>query len=191
MSVISFRHLHNVSTIGSGSVKFKVYAPYQLPQLATPQNVSASGTTVSWDAVENATSYAVLADGNEIGTVEGVVTDELAGTWVFNDRLFGSTLGELLDIVFMFNFDSSGSHYVGIGISQSTRTDNEIAFMAFCENEDSSLQVYSSEPFDEAETTGDRWLRESFKTITITSKLSEVTDGDKLLTWLRANATKQ
>ena len=29
MSVISFRHLHNVSTIGSGSVKFKVYAPYQ------------------------------------------------------------------------------------------------------------------------------------------------------------------
>lgn len=39
-------------------------------QLATPQNVTAAGTTVSWDAVENATSYAVLADGNEIGTVE-------------------------------------------------------------------------------------------------------------------------
>lgn len=41
-----------------------------LPQLATPQNVSADGTTVSWDEVENATSYAVLADGSEIGTVE-------------------------------------------------------------------------------------------------------------------------
>lgn len=40
------------------------------PQLATPQNVSADGTTVSWDAVENAISYAVLADGSEIGTVE-------------------------------------------------------------------------------------------------------------------------
>ena len=39
----------------------------KLTQLATPQNVSADGTTVSWDAVENATSYAVLADGTSIG----------------------------------------------------------------------------------------------------------------------------
>ena len=44
----------------------------KITQLATPQNVTADGTTVSWDAVENATSYAVLADGNEIGTVNKV-----------------------------------------------------------------------------------------------------------------------
>ena len=43
----------------------------KITQLATPQNVTANGTTVSWDAVENATSYAVLADDGEIGTVEG------------------------------------------------------------------------------------------------------------------------
>ena len=47
----------------------------KITQLATPQNVTADGTTVSWDAVENATSYAVLADGNEIGTVEGTVSN--------------------------------------------------------------------------------------------------------------------
>ena len=47
----------------------------KLTQLATPQNVTADGTMVSWDAVENARSYAVLADGNEIGTVEGAVTN--------------------------------------------------------------------------------------------------------------------
>ena len=47
----------------------------RITQLATPQNVTADGTTVSWDAVENATSYAVLADGSEIGTVEGVVSN--------------------------------------------------------------------------------------------------------------------
>ena len=35
------------------------------------------------------------------------------------------------------------------------------------------------------------WQNEVYKTITITSKLSEVTDGDTLLTWLQANATKQ
>ena len=35
------------------------------------------------------------------------------------------------------------------------------------------------------------WENEAYKTITITSKLSEVTNGDALLTWLQANGTKQ
>lgn len=52
----------------------------KITQLATPQNVTADGTTVSWDAVENATSYAVLADGNEIGTVEQTVGYNLSIT---------------------------------------------------------------------------------------------------------------
>ena len=42
----------------------------QATQLSTPQNVTADGTVVSWDEVENATSYAVLANGTIIGTVE-------------------------------------------------------------------------------------------------------------------------
>ena len=40
-----------------------------LAKLATPQNVTANGTVVSFDPVENATSYAVLADGVSIGEV--------------------------------------------------------------------------------------------------------------------------
>ena len=44
------------------------------PQLDAPQNVTASGTVVSFDPVQNATSYAVLADGNEIGTVQASTT---------------------------------------------------------------------------------------------------------------------
>lgn len=40
-----------------------------LAKLATPQNVTANGTTVSWDPVENATGYDVLADGTSIGEV--------------------------------------------------------------------------------------------------------------------------
>ena len=35
------------------------------------------------------------------------------------------------------------------------------------------------------------WVDNAYKTITITSKLSEVTNGQALLTWLKANATKQ
>ena len=42
---------------------------YLISVLATPQNVSVEGTTLSWDEVENATSYAVLADGTSIGEV--------------------------------------------------------------------------------------------------------------------------
>lgn len=42
-------------------------------KLATPQNVTANGTTVSWDAVENATSYDVYADDT---TLLGNVTSQ-------------------------------------------------------------------------------------------------------------------
>ena len=52
----------------------------KITQLATPQNVTANGTTISWDAVENATRYAVLADGSEIGTVEGTAGYNLSIT---------------------------------------------------------------------------------------------------------------
>ena len=45
-------------------------------QLATPQNVIAYGTTLTWDPVKNATSYAMLADGNEIGILETGATDD-------------------------------------------------------------------------------------------------------------------
>lgn len=37
----------------------------KLTQLATPQNVTAGGTNVSWDEVENATSYEVIEGGNK------------------------------------------------------------------------------------------------------------------------------
>ena len=71
MAVVFKHRYKSDSLIGTGAIKFRPYTVASpLPQLATPQNVSADGTTVSWDAVENATSYAVLADGSEIGTVE-------------------------------------------------------------------------------------------------------------------------
>ena len=39
------------------------------PQLITPQNVTADNTIVSWDEVENATSYEIFANGVSIGEV--------------------------------------------------------------------------------------------------------------------------
>ena len=62
------RYVHH-----SGNTYEMVY----VVQLATPQNVTADGTTVSWDEVENATSYEIYADGVSIGTVDGGVTNYL------------------------------------------------------------------------------------------------------------------
>lgn len=70
---LTFKHFYDAGTIGSGTVKFRHYSQTEpLPQLATPQNVTADGTTVSWDAVKNATSYKILADGTSIGTAVNV-----------------------------------------------------------------------------------------------------------------------
>lgn len=52
------------------NVAITIAAIYITPQLTTPQNVTANGTTVSWDEVENATSYEIYADGVSIVTVE-------------------------------------------------------------------------------------------------------------------------
>lgn len=73
-SFYQFKHFYQKDLVGSGSYQFRQFTPTALPaKLATPTNVTVDGTTVSWDEVTNATSYAVLADGSEIGTVEGGV----------------------------------------------------------------------------------------------------------------------
>ena len=171
---IVFKHRYKSdSLIGTGAIKFRPYTVASpLPQLATPQNVSADGTTVSWDAVENATSYAVLADGNEIGTVEVVAEDELAGTWVFNDNPDLSGSGT---INVNINFTSNERDFTNMSIIKGSIGRGEIQY--------NELAVH---------TRGMGWpVGEVYKTITITSKLSEVTNGETFLAWLQANATKQ
>lgn len=70
-SSISFKHFFRNSPIGSGTIRFRPYTVAEpLPQLATVSNVSVEGTTVSWDEVENATSYEIFSDGTSLGIVE-------------------------------------------------------------------------------------------------------------------------
>lgn len=226
MSVISFRHLHNVSTIGSGSVKFKVYAPYQLPQLSTPQNVSASGTTVSWTAVENATSYKILADGKSIGTETNVsynlnnsagwanlsdgnhnitivakadgyrdsepssavvvtkattpVEDELAGTWVFNERL-DLHIDSIPNTLFEFPFyTEDGLEYSALSIDFLDEATGEYTGMSYDGN-----QVYGLVEYTPV------WENEINRTITTRALLDELPNGQELLAFLQMNATKK
>ena len=171
---IVFKHRYKSgSLIGTGAVKFRPYTVASpLPQLATPQNVTADGTNVSWDEVENATSYAVLADGTSIGVVDNVTEDALAGTWVFNDDI-------TLDSVQSFSlvFISGGIQGTSISIEETFGL-----FSLYYTWENSNV----TQAF-----TGGQWTDTTYKTIVITSKLSEVTNGEQLLAWLQANATKQ
>lgn len=78
-------------TVGGAMVGKK---PADGVQLSTPQNVTADGTVVSWDEVENATSYEVIEGGNNVlGTVENPVPSGYTVTLTSWDEQVGSNDG--------------------------------------------------------------------------------------------------
>lgn len=97
----------------------------KLTQLATPQNVTADGTNVSWDEVENATSYEVVEGGNNVlGTVKT--------SFVLSARNTES----LVDLKYKKDGTVTSSDYDGILEYSETRTNIEgiksyITFGAF------------------------------------------------------------
>ena len=102
--------------------------------------------------------------------------DPLAGTWVFNLLLNEDNLGSII-----VNFTWNNKTFVKLNRDVSTS-----GFLVNEFNGDTSdgvnINFYSN----------GSWVSGyADRTITITSKLSEVTNGDALLTWLQANATKQ
>lgn len=54
----------------TGNVAIEIVAVSALPQLTTPTNVAVTDTTLTFDAVANATSYEVFVDNVSIGTYE-------------------------------------------------------------------------------------------------------------------------
>ena len=99
-------------------------------------------------------------------------TDELAGTWVFNDTV--DVISSMVSVNFI---DLNKKQFNGISPSGVTM------YYGFLNGDGSQdgLLAYNASG----------WVNEAYKTITITSKLSEVSNGDTLLAWLQANATKQ
>ena len=99
--------------------------------------------------------------------------DELAGTWVFNDSLNISD-----DITWNVNYTTNYEDYTDLRISLQHSPMGNYPCMGTSK---SSVAFYNM----------GAWNGDGYKTIAITSKLSEVTNGDTLLTWLQASATKQ
>ena len=100
------------------------------------------------------------------------VEDELSGTWVFNDTVNIPETVQDWDI----NFQCNGVQYTLLSAHNIQLSMPIVAILY------DGANVY--EP-----SSG--WYEQYYKTIAITSKLSEVTNGETLLTWLQANATKQ
>lgn len=115
--------------------------------------------------------------------VEEETEDELAGTWVFNNELTNMSSAHWVVNVTCnnVNYLSMGIGYLGDGYAidlykTTTQDFSDGNYTRLCTD------------WDEGEW---EWFNEAYKTITITSKLSEVTNGAALLTWLKANATKK
>lgn len=100
------------------------------------------------------------------------VEDELAGTWMFNNTV---NIPESVQD-WTINFQCNGVQYTLLSAHNIQLSMPIVAILYDGEN------VY--EP-----STG--WYEQYYRTVVISSKLSEVTNGTALLTWLQANATKK
>lgn len=104
---------------------------------------------------------------------------DLTGTWVFNDYISPPN-GD--DVTFNFSFISDYSSFTAIRIVSE---DGSLYYIEY---------IYEDSSLSPARVYNGSWSSESglnLQTIKILSKLSEVTNGSELLTWLQANATKQ
>lgn len=200
---LTFKHFYDAGTIGSGTVKFRHYSQTEpLPQLATPQNVSASGTTVSWRTVENATSYEILVGGSSFGTVSTTSVDlsTLSGWASLTDGNYSVTVVAKADgyadsepsaAVSVEKAASGETWVINENPNASTLPNTSINFTSN-EMSFSSISYYSSEEVPATIKYGNQdawsmgvWINEAFRTITF-----ETSPTGDLLTWLQANGTK-
>ena len=114
--------------------------------------------------------------------LEGVYTDELAGTWVLNDIL---DLEAPLALA-LADFCANEENYKGIAIL----TEAQISFdrvLAFRTADNARFTPIARRNRSTHEV---EWLDNNHKTLVIDSNFSEVVNGGELLLWLCANATK-
>lgn len=140
-----------------------------------PGWASLSSGSHNITVVAKADGYRDSEPSEGVTVTKEAEADALAGTWVFNDTL---TNTYAIDLTYNVNFICKTLNFVTIKIG---------SFKGFA----SKNVIYTAETGDNISVYSSNWKNDFGKTITITSKLSEVTDGDTLLAWLQANATKQ
>lgn len=120
-------------------------------------------------------------NGDLYEVMQEEIADGLAGTWVFNNQPHFSPF---TDDPSLFNLNLTVGTLSAVNIyfeSERVPMMSDAVAIVINYGLTGRKTLYSS----------GSWQDESYKTITITSKLSEVTNGDTLLAWLQSNATKQ
>lgn len=136
------------------------------PQLSAPANLTADGTTVSWDAVENAESYDVYADDTVLlGNTTGGAASS-GETWLLNET---PTITPAQDNTYSIAFTSNNTTYSTFKILYPIGNTG-IYY--------DSTKVYNGDNIT--------WANIAYRTV----KFDTAPTGD-LLTWLQNNGTKQ
>lgn len=151
-------------------------------EVTTEAEMTALLTNATDESVGEVYKYTgETTDNYESGSLYILQAEEveaLAGTWVFNDGYIPGSSG-----TWSVNFSSNGNSY-------STLSNKDAdAFVGYELGKISYDGVFVYVWNDD--TMSYYWKDSAYKTINITSKLSEVENGDTLLAWLQANATKQ
>ena len=108
----------------------------------------------------------------------GGATDELLGTWVFNDSI--PDTAELSDNTYVVDFTSNNRSYGSIRIRH------------YMDGPEYATMLYYGDTTYAYITGGGAsgWMNTAYQTITITDT-SNLTNREAFTTWLKANATKQ
>ena len=147
-------------SVSSNAVTYTV----EQPQLSAPANLTADGTTVSWDAVENAESYDVYSDDTVLlGNTTGASSGE---TWVLNET---PTITPAQDNTYSIAFTSNNTTYSTFKILYPIGNTG-IYY--------DSTKVYNGDNIT--------WTNSAYRTVTF-----ETAPTGDLLTWLQDNGTKQ
>lgn len=163
---------NNFEDINGGQQFNRTLSPEDLNKLAENiaylyEHSGESDTAEEWDGT---------------GIVIAPTEDELAGTWVFKDIVNLSPLASSTDFYVNFTYGADNTESTAIRVLGGDYV--EIAYQYY--DDDEGEYVFSTAYYG---LNG--WY--NGQTIHITSKLSDLADadGESLLAWLKANATKQ
>lgn len=161
----------------SGDVPEYVYSGEDYIVTCTKSN----GNTYNYTLTETPTpsvdiTYATDSDIEAL--FSGGATDELLGTWVFNDSI--PDTAELSDNTYVVDFTSNNRSYGSIRIRH------------YMDGPEYATMLYYGDTTYAYITGGGAsgWMNTAYQTITITDT-SNLTNREAFTTWLKANATKQ
>ena len=156
----------SVRAKASGYTDSDLSSTVSFTKLAAPV-VTATDTTVSWDAITNADSYDVYVDGELYENTTGGVTGE---TWLLNNSISGGS-----ENFSNLSFVCDSLQYDSIYVSTDDGSVSDVSYG------NSSpyryLSVYNGDS---------GWYKQVYRTLTFSTPPT-----GNLLAWLQANGTKQ